>query len=308
MTKIFKITFFLFFLLAPIVSNAERLDSEEFDAARSARCNIDEVYNAFVSLSDSTGSGLISCQCQVSRGSGTVYKKKFLFSSLTEENVFFSNPKNGFGKVSLSSDGSSCNITNNCYSGSSWTTPVNFNCGKVAAPYCCCKDVGAGSLTKNRECKIIEGSDGRECNSSIFEGVFGGGAFASEPGYVSFGLDSSGSCDQYIKEAEGYSGVASTQTVGVLKKEAADVLNPMKFKTGSRGVNELIGRFVYALTFTMGTMLLAFYIYAGILWMTSAGNSEKVGLAKKIVVWSTLGVVVMLASYAIVSFVFKFAG
>ncbi|MDO8509874.1 MAG: pilin [bacterium] len=92
-----------------------------------------------------------------------------------------------------------------------------------------------------------------------------------------------------------------------LQKEA-ESLNPMKFKTGQQGILELVGRAVKALMYAMGSILFALYIYAGILWMSSAGNTERVGMAKKIVVWSTLGVIVQLSAYMIVSFVFKFTG
>ncbi len=97
-------------------------------------------------------------------------------------------------------------------------------------------------------------------------------------------------------------------TAKILKAEAASTLNPMKFKTGAAGVNDFIGRMIAAMTFTMGSLLLLFYVYAGVLWMTSAGSSERVGKAKQIAIWSTLGVIVVLASYAIVTILFKFAG
>jgi hypothetical protein len=54
----------------------------------------------------------------------------------------------------------------------------------------------------------------------------------------------------------------------------------------------------------IGSLALALYIAAGIMWMTSGGNAEKIDRSKSIFVWTTLGVVVMLASYFIVNFVF----
>lgn len=95
-------------------------------------------------------------------------------------------------------------------------------------------------------------------------------------------------------------------SVAELKNQARSALNPMKFSGGQQGVLELIGRTVKALMYAMGSILFALYIYAGILWMTSSGNSERVGMAKKIVVWSTLGVIVQLSAYMIVNIVFKF--
>ncbi len=97
-------------------------------------------------------------------------------------------------------------------------------------------------------------------------------------------------------------------TVDELKNLASKNLNPMQFAVGKQGVLDLLGRIVKALMYAMGSILFALYIYAGILWMTSSGSSEKVGMAKKIVVWSTLGVIVQLSAYMIVNIVFKFTG
>jgi uncharacterized membrane protein len=55
----------------------------------------------------------------------------------------------------------------------------------------------------------------------------------------------------------------------------------------------------------IGSIVLVMYIFGGFLWMTASGNSEQVDKAKKILVWSSLGVVAMLASYVLVTFLFK---
>lgn len=86
-----------------------------------------------------------------------------------------------------------------------------------------------------------------------------------------------------------------------LKTDAASRLNP----AGLTVPAELIGRFIKMLTAFIGSIALALYIYSGFLWMTASGNTEKVTKAKSIMVWTTLGVVVMLASYMLVSFVFN---
>lgn len=97
-------------------------------------------------------------------------------------------------------------------------------------------------------------------------------------------------------------------TMAQLKKDAAEALNPMKFAAGKDGVLQLVGRIIKFLMYAMGSILLVLYIWSGILWMTSFGNSEKVELAKKIILWSTLGVVIQLSAYVIVNLVFNFTG
>ncbi|OGB81033.1 MAG: hypothetical protein A2535_09020 [Burkholderiales bacterium RIFOXYD2_FULL_59_8] len=55
----------------------------------------------------------------------------------------------------------------------------------------------------------------------------------------------------------------------------------------------------------MGSIALAMFIYGGVLWMIAAGNAERSKKGMQIIVWSALGVMVILASYVIVSFVFE---
>jgi hypothetical protein len=53
---------------------------------------------------------------------------------------------------------------------------------------------------------------------------------------------------------------------------------------------------------------LLMFLYGGILWMTAAGDSARTEKARSILVWSSLGLAVIFASYAIVKFVFEAFG
>jgi hypothetical protein len=54
----------------------------------------------------------------------------------------------------------------------------------------------------------------------------------------------------------------------------------------------------------MGVIFLCLTVYAGILWMTAAGDPKKVQKAKDILVQSTTGVVICLLAYGFTYFVF----
>lgn len=84
----------------------------------------------------------------------------------------------------------------------------------------------------------------------------------------------------------------------------ADLLN----KLGIVEPSQLIGRFIQMLMAFIGSIALALYVYSGFLWMTASGNTEKTGKAKTTMVWTTLGVLMMLASYMLASFLFKSLG
>jgi hypothetical protein len=91
------------------------------------------------------------------------------------------------------------------------------------------------------------------------------------------------------------------ETVEGLKQKAATVLNAGGFTTPAN----LISRAVNLLTAFIGSITLVLYVIAGLLWMTARGNSEQADRAKRILVWTTLGVAVMLCSYIIVNFLFS---
>jgi len=53
----------------------------------------------------------------------------------------------------------------------------------------------------------------------------------------------------------------------------------------------------------LGLIAVAFLIYAGILMVTAGGNDEQIGKAKKIITYAVIGIVIILLSYTIVTFV-----
>lgn len=55
----------------------------------------------------------------------------------------------------------------------------------------------------------------------------------------------------------------------------------------------------------LGLIALALIIYGGFIWMFSRGNEEEVQKAKDIIVGAVIGMVIILASYGIASYVFN---
>ena len=58
----------------------------------------------------------------------------------------------------------------------------------------------------------------------------------------------------------------------------------------------------YLMTF-LGIIAVCVILYGGFIWMTASGNEDKVDKAKKIIIAGAIGLVVVLAAYAIVNFV-----
>ena len=67
----------------------------------------------------------------------------------------------------------------------------------------------------------------------------------------------------------------------------------------------IIGRIVKGLMGILGSIALVMFLYGGYLWLTAAGNETKIKEGKETIVWATLGLVLIFASYSIVNFVFS---
>lgn len=53
----------------------------------------------------------------------------------------------------------------------------------------------------------------------------------------------------------------------------------------------------------LGLVAVAMLIYAGVLMVTASGNDEQVGKARNIITYAVIGIVIILLSYTIVTFV-----
>lgn len=72
-------------------------------------------------------------------------------------------------------------------------------------------------------------------------------------------------------------------------------------------VQKLIGRLLKIGVGFLGTLVFALFIFGGVMFMTSSasGNSEGVGKAKEIILWTTAGLFIILASYSITNILFS---
>ncbi len=73
--------------------------------------------------------------------------------------------------------------------------------------------------------------------------------------------------------------------------------------TTTKELPQIIGTIVNVVLGFMGIVLLFYLIYGGFLWMTSGGESKGVDAAKKMIQNAIIGLVIIVSSYAISSFV-----
>lgn len=73
--------------------------------------------------------------------------------------------------------------------------------------------------------------------------------------------------------------------------------------TNVNDLRSLIARVIRIIIGFLGILSVIIVLYAGFKWMTSGGNEETIGEAKKMLIAGLIGLVIILLSYAIANFV-----
>lgn len=92
--------------------------------------------------------------------------------------------------------------------------------------------------------------------------------------------------------------VALAQAIDVETDQPAIIRTLSGGQTGLRGMVLMIVNF--ALTF-LGLLAVVMVIYGGFLYVSSGGSEENTGKAKKILLYAVIGIVIIIASFAIVN-------
>ena len=124
---------------------------------------------------------------------------------------------------------------------------------------------------------------------------------------IEYGTQSVTFNDQELTECE-YNVSGEAELVESVKEaENLEVPEGLKDlnKLGTTSVQTLIGRFLHVIIGSIGTIALVMFIYGGILWMISGGSAEKTKKSLDIMLWAGLGSLVVLASYAILNYIFE---
>jgi hypothetical protein len=87
-------------------------------------------------------------------------------------------------------------------------------------------------------------------------------------------------------------------------------LDTLKTETGMGGTElvPMIGGIINVIMGLLGVVAVLVILYGGFMWMTAAGNEEKVGKAKKLIIAGIIGLVVIFAAFAIATFVISNLG
>lgn len=86
---------------------------------------------------------------------------------------------------------------------------------------------------------------------------------------------------------------------GAQKGGTVKLKNPL----GTSSVPELIGNILNVVLGIVGAVALLMFIYGGLLWLTSGGSADKVNKGKEVMVWASIGLLIIFSSSALVRFV-----
>lgn len=79
------------------------------------------------------------------------------------------------------------------------------------------------------------------------------------------------------------------------------VTNPI----AAQSVPALINSIVSTILGVVGAIALAMFVYGGLMWMTSAGNSQRIEKGKETLLWATIGLLIIFLSYGILNVILR---
>lgn len=72
---------------------------------------------------------------------------------------------------------------------------------------------------------------------------------------------------------------------------------------GTQDIRVTVARIINVAMGLLGIIAVVIVLYGGFLWMTAAGNEERVDKAKKLIIAGIIGMAIILSAYAIARFV-----
>jgi len=89
-----------------------------------------------------------------------------------------------------------------------------------------------------------------------------------------------------------------------IAKAAVSLENPLR----AQSIPELVNSIIRALLGVVGALSLFYFVWGGIVWMTSGGNADRVRKGKDTLVWATFGLAIIFFAYTLVNLIFTSLG
>lgn len=86
-------------------------------------------------------------------------------------------------------------------------------------------------------------------------------------------------------------------------KSGLEAAAPAELKTGETNLPKLIGNIIGGVMSLIGAILFVYLLYGGFIYMTAGGDTQKVKAATDIIKNAVIGMVLIVAAYAIANFI-----
>ncbi len=70
-----------------------------------------------------------------------------------------------------------------------------------------------------------------------------------------------------------------------------------------KDMDTLLPGIIKSILSVVGIIFLILLIWGGVVWMTAAGNQERIGKAKKVIIGALIGIVIIILAYAITMYI-----
>lgn len=94
-----------------------------------------------------------------------------------------------------------------------------------------------------------------------------------------------------------------TSSAAKTPQKTVDLDNPISIEANP---SEIIGYIIKSFLGIVGGLALMMTVWGGFQWLTSAGNPEKVKKGTSTMVWSIIGLIVVISSYVLVQTIMNF--
>lgn len=102
--------------------------------------------------------------------------------------------------------------------------------------------------------------------------------------------------------------VDTAKNTSIYTNDLGTTLTAAGITESEPSLNVIIRTIIKALLGVLGVIFLILVIYAGMLWMTAAGNEDKVKKAQKLLRDGVIGLIIILSSYVIANTVLTYLG
>ncbi len=109
-----------------------------------------------------------------------------------------------------------------------------------------------------------------------------------------------GQCEAFKAQQSAQGTNSTIPTVGCREgQECVSLTNPL----ATTDIKQIIGNAIGIIMGIIGSITFVVFVYGGVLWLTSAGNSERIQKGSQAMLWAGIGIIVIFSSYAIITLI-----